>query len=194
MNYLDQIAPQQQKKPLFALNLRSILILGGALVVLVIILVTISNLFGSSRLEPWQQLSARLATTAATADSATASIKNNRLKSINSELKIYMVNTQRDMTAPLQTLKIDPAKLPASVVTQENGEAMMQRLEDARLNAKYDSTYAREMTYQLSTILALLSELYNSNPSTATKASLEKAYASLEPIQKNLASYSASTE
>ncbi len=193
-NYLDEIATQPQKSQSFGLNLRTVMIAGGLLLVLMIVIVNIAGSMGNARVEPWQRLSARLAATSTIADTSTPSIKNGQLKSINSELKIYLANTQRDMSAPLASLKVQTEKLPAKITTQENGEQILQRLEDARLNAKFDSTYAREMTYQLSTILTLLQELYGGNSSPATKAILENAYNSLAPLQKNVANYSASTE
>lgn len=140
------------------------------------------------------QLSARLSSTEKIVASATGVIKNNQLKSANSDLKLYLANTIRDIDTPLKNLKIDVAKLPADITTAENGEAIKTRLEDARLNAKYDSTYSREMSYQLSTLLSLLQQLYQSSGRAETKATLKTAYDSLVPIQKTFASFSASNE
>ncbi len=193
-NYLDQIAPQQQKRPLFALNLKTISLLAGVVIVLGIIIANIGAMAGSSRLAPWQRLSARLATTQKTADTASPLIKNSGLRSLNSELKIQLANANRDLATPITALKVDPAKLPVSITTAEDGAGMTARLEDARLNAKYDSTYAREMSYQLSTLLTLLSQLYNSGVGPQTQEALKKAYDNVAPIQKNIAEFNASTE
>ena len=70
---------------------------------------------------------------------------------------------------------------------------MASRLEDARLNAKYDSTYAREMSYQLATILSLYQKLIPAS-TPQTKTILEKATTNLEPIQKDLANFNTSTD
>ena len=71
---------------------------------------------------------------------------------------------------------------------------MTERLEDGRLNAKYDSTYAREMSYQTATLLALINQLYKSSALPATKTYLKGAYENLEPTYKALSAFSASNE
>ena len=76
----------------------------------------------------------------------------------------------------------------------ESSEAMLARLEDGRLNAKYDSTYAREMSYQLATTLALLQELYKTNVGPQTKQYLQQSYDNLVPTYKAISEFSASNE
>jgi hypothetical protein len=194
LDYLNQIAPVTPKRPRFELNKRTILFGAGIAVVFVILLAIVVNVIGSSRTAPWQQLSARLATTHGVAVDATSKLKNSQIRSANSNLGIYLTNTRRDLTAPLALKNIDPEKLPESVTINEADALMIQRLEDARLNAKYDSTYAREMSYKLSTILSLYQELFNSTGDPNTKLFLETAYNNLLPIQETFANFSASNE
>lgn len=147
-----------------------------------------------ARVEPWERLSARLAATAKIVDASTGKIKNSQLRSINSDTKLYITNTQRDLAKPLAALSINSEKLPKSILASESGQAMATRLENGRLNAKYDSTYAREMTYQLATLLALLQQLYGTNVTEATKDSLKSWYDNLLPIYKSVSEFSASNE
>lgn len=170
------------------------ILLGIVAIALVLILVAIVNSVASSGKEPWQRLSARLDATAVVVNASGTKIKNSQLRSLNSDLKLYLTNTQRDLATPLANLNIDPAKLPASVLAAESSTEMQQRLEDGRLNAKFDSTYAREMTYQVATILSLLQQLYSSGVSTSTKTFLENAYNNLEPTYTALSKFSASNE
>ena len=195
LEYLDKIAPQAPKRKLFELNIRNVLFMAGGAVVLVIIAVVIANAFGGQPTSTWQRLSLRLTNTEAITVTATTSIKNSQLRSLNSEVKIYLTNTQRELATPFASTGVDPKKIEASVARQEaaaNTE-MTTRLETARLNAKYDSTYAREMSYQLSTILALYQELY-SKSGPKTQELLSNAYDNLEPTQKAIAEFSASNE
>jgi len=193
-DYLNQIAPQAPKKQMFALNFRTILLAAVAAVVLIIIIVTVSGAMTSSSKEPWQRFSARIDATAVVVDGASANIKNSQLRSINSDLKLYLTNTKRDISIPLGALDINPGKLPANIVAQEKGTGIGDRLEDGRLNAKYDSTYAREMTYQLATILSLLQKLYASNVGPDTKEMLKTAYDNLLPTYTSVSEFSTSTE
>lgn len=194
LDYLNEIAPQAAKKPLFTLNLRFILLLGLVFIVLVIIIANVAGAISNASKSPWQQYSAQLAATTEIVDSSSGKIKNSQLRSLNSDLKLYLTNTQRDLAKPLQQLDINPAKLPDSIKKKESSEAILARLEDGRLNAKYDSTYAREMSFQLAKTLALLQQLYKTNVGPQTKQFLKSAYDNLAPTYKTVSEFSASNE
>lgn len=194
LDYLNQIAPQAPKKPLFTLNLRTIVFGAIILLVVIIIIANVGSALSNARKEPWERFAAKLAATTEVVDSSTGKIKNSQLRSLNSDLKLYLTNTQRDLATPLKAFSINSEKLPASVLAKESSEETLGRLEDGRLNAKYDSTYAREMTYQLATTLALLQELYKSNVGPQTKEYLSNAYTNLAPTYEAVANFSASNE
>ena len=195
LDYLNEISPTSQKKaPLFALNLRTVIFGGILLVILIIIFTVISGSISGSQKEPWQRLSVKITNTEAVVNSSSSNIKNSQLRSINSDLKLYLANTKRDLAAPLAAQGIKVADIPASVTAKESSKAMTERLEDGRLNAKYDSTYAREMSYQTATLLALINQLYKSSALPATKTYLKSAYENLEPTHKALSTFSASNE
>ncbi|MGV9002101.1 MAG: hypothetical protein ACOH18_04075 [Candidatus Saccharimonadaceae bacterium] len=194
LDYLNQIAPQAPKKPMFTLNLRTIILAALAVIALIILIATIAGGLSSSSKEPWQRMAARLNATVVVVDGATSRIKSSQLRSLNSDLKLYLTNTQRDLAKPLLALSVDTAKLPKDIVSEENGTGITERLENGRLNARYDSTYAREMTYQVATILSQLQILYSGNISAQTKATIQAAYDNLLPTYKTLSSFSASNE
>ncbi len=194
LDYLNQIAPQAPKKPVFALNLRTIIFGLIIFLVIVIIIANVGAALSNARKEPWEQFAAKLAATTEVVDSSSGKIKNSQLRSLNSDLKLYLTNTQRDLATPLKAFDVNPAKLPASVTKKESSAAMLERLENGRLNAKYDSTYAREMSYQLATTLALLQKLYKSNVGPQTKAYLSDAYSNLAPTYEAVSDFSASNE
>ena len=194
LDYLNQIAPQAPKKQGFGLNLKTVVIVGRGLLVLALIIGIIAGLVGSGPATDWQRLSLRLATTEAIAEDSDALIKNSQLRSINSEIKLYITDTNRDLTTRLEAKKIDPEKASDTIIAAEANADMLDRLESGRLNAKYDSTYAREMTYQIGTILALYQKLNSSTNSAADKEFLANAYENLAPIQQRLTNFSASSE
>lgn len=195
LDYLNQIAPSGPKKaPLFALNLRTIIFGALLLVLLIIIVSVITGAISGAQKEPWQRFSARLTTTEEIVTKASGNIKNSQLRSLNSDLKLYLANTKRDLAAPLARQNIKPTEIPASIASQESGDDITSRLEDGRLNAKYDSTYAREMSYQTATLLALLQQLYKASALTETKTYLQTAYDNLKPTYDALSAFSASNE
>lgn len=176
------------------MNLKTIIIGAVGAIILIIIISAIAGSLGGGKKEPWQRLSARLTATYAVVDKAGVNIKNSQLRSLNGNVKIFITNTQRDLGPTLARLEVDTKKIPASITTSENGTGMDTRLEDGRLNAKYDSTYVREMTYQLSRILSLLKQLYTSSGNATTKEFLQTTYNSLEPTYKAISEFSASNE
>jgi len=194
IDYLNKISPDQQKPAPFRLTLRTVIFAAIAVVVIVIIASVIASTIADNRKTPWEQLSARLVVTSTIANDATTTIKNSQLRSLNSDLKIYITNTTRDLSTPLTKVGVENKKIPAAITTKENSTGITGRLEDARLNAKFDSTYAREMSYQLATILSLYQKLYASSSSATTKAFLLTSYNNLLPTQKAIADFSASTE
>lgn len=194
LDYLNQIAPEAPKPAGFGLNIKTVALIGGALIVLVIIISIIAAAAGNNPKSDWERLSARLSATEAVTAKANTLIKNSQLRSTNSNLKLYITNTKRDLAPILVEKGIDVEKLPENTVAKENGTGMTERLETGRLNAKYDSTYAREMSYQLGTILALYQRLNSSSRSTADKEFLATAFENLKPTQESIANFSASNE
>jgi hypothetical protein len=193
-NYLDQIAPQAAKRSFTFSKPRLIILAGIVAIVVVIILAAVVGAVNNSKKEPWERLTARLAATSEIAASSEGKIKNSQLRSTNSNVKISLTNTQRDLVAPLQTVEIKPAKISPSVTASESSAKMLERLEDARLNAKYDSTYAREMSYQLANLLTLLRQMYSASSNEMNKTFLKTTYDNFLPVQKSLSDFSASNE
>ena len=190
-DYLNQIAPQAPKKPIFSFGIKQILIIGTALVVLVIILAVIVGNVANSKKDPLEHLSARLTATQAVVTAAQPNLKSSELRSLNSNLNLYMTNTNRDITAPLTAAGINTKKLDKTIVTSESTTALSARLENARLNAVFDRTYAREMAYQLSTTMTLMNKIYTSTSNTDLKIFLKSAYDNLKPTQDSFANFTA---
>lgn len=194
LDYLNEIAPATPKRGLFQFTLRNVIIFASAAILLVIILAVVVGAINQSRKTPWETLSVRLGTTATIANDATKNLKNSQLRSLNSDLKLYLTNTIRDLDAPLGRSGVATKNISASITKKESGEAITTRLEDARLNAKYDSTYAREMSYLLATVLSLYQELYAQSGNAETKSFLSGAYDNLLPTQEAFESFSTTNE
>ncbi|NTW61432.1 hypothetical protein HGB24_01955 [Candidatus Saccharibacteria bacterium] len=191
-DYLNQIAPSSpQKKGLF--NGQPILLLSIIAIALLIFVIVMSIVTGNS-LSKTEILAARLKSTANTVDSATSKIKSSDLRALNSNLKLQLTNIIRDITPILakESIKID--KLSKTVLDQESNTAMLAKLEDARLNVIYDNTYAREMAYQLSTVLNLMTQVYNSTSKNDLQSFLKTSYANLKPLQKQFADFNLTTD
>jgi hypothetical protein len=191
VDYLNQIAPKQQKKLSFARGPRLLILIGAILVLVVIAAAIVLNIISQSTRYPLEQMTARLNATQEIVTSAKSNLKNSELRGLNSNLGLYLTNTNRDIAEPLLSAGVNVDKLDEKVVSDESSEPILSRLEDARLNAIYDRTYAREMAYQLETLIALMKQIYSSTGNSELKEFLQTTYASLEPTQKAFAEFNA---
>lgn len=188
-DYLNQISPQAPRRAPFHLGLKQVILLGIALVVVMIALVTLINSIASSGRAPLEHLSVQLTATEVVATAAQTNLKSSKLRSLNSNLKIYLTNTNRDAVAPLLAAGIDVKKPSKSIVAQESTTALTAALEDARLNGVYDRTYAREMAFRLGNHLTLMQQALASARGATLKVFLQSSYDNLKPTQVAFADY-----
>lgn len=192
-DYLNQIAPQApQRKMLLS---KKQLILVGSLVGAIFLVIILAIVVGlSSNKKPLQQLAARLQSTQTIATSASTLINNSQLSALNSNLTIYLANTNRDIAVILLKDGIDVKKLDGSIVASESGADVIARLSDAKLNAVYDTTYAREMAYRLNTIVALMGQIDESTNNKSLKTFLDGALTNLKPTQQAFSVFNEANE
>lgn len=188
-DYLDQIAPKTTKPGMFKPGPKLFALIGGVLVIIVIILSITVNTIVGARQQPLQKLPARLTATETVVSDAQVNLKSSQLRSLNSSLRLYLTNVNRDIGGVLGPAGVDVTKLSQSIKDQESTTELTDRLEDARLNGVYDRTYAREMAYKLATILTLLQEIYAGNYSSDVKAFAKEMYASLQTTQEGFDNY-----
>lgn len=188
-DYLSQIAPQAPKRKLFEPGIKLWAMIGATLIVLVIIFSLVFNATINAQRRPLQQLSARLSATATVVDSAQDNLKSSKLRSLNSNLKIYLTNTNRDIGAPFLAAGVNVANIPDSIKKDEAVDDVTARLENARLNVVYDNTYAREMTRQLESTTILMQQIISGTSNRELKTFLESAYDNLIPTQEEFAAF-----
>ena len=192
VDYLNEIAPHAPKKQLsFKPSPKLFAVAGGILIILIIIISIVVNSVTAAERAPLQHLAARLASTTTVASAAQVNIKSSDLRSLNSNLSIYLANTNRDLATPLLSAGVDINNIPDSVTKAESSTALAARLEDDRLNAVYDNQYAVEMAYRLDTLLNLMQQIKESTGNTQLKNFLTSAYTNLQPTQKAFADYNA---
>lgn len=192
IDYLNQIAPEPPKKGMSSRLF--VFVIGGALLLAAI--VGVLSLFNGSNspTQKMQTLAARLETLQKISDESQKRIKSGTLRNTNSNLSIFLTNTNRDIVDPFSKNGVNVEKIDKAIATKEDGEKLRSTLEDARLNAVFDRTYAREMNYQLETITGLMKDLYSTTKSSALKKFLENTDANLRPIKEELSSFNNTTE
>ena len=186
IDYLNQIAPQPQKPGLNKGALIGVIALIAVVLAVVIGFVMFISSSASGPKTSMITLAARMQAVQEVSDKAQKNIKSSQLRSVNSNLKILLTDANRDIAAPLLAEKIDVAKLDKAVVAKEKADKITATLEDARLNATYDDTYAREMSFKLKTISLLMQQIYDQSNSKAMQDFLMETDDNLSPIQKQL--------
>lgn len=189
VDYLNQISGQPQKPGLSSKLFLGII--GGAIALVILVVILMATSGGGGSKDKMQTLAARLVTLQTIASDSQKTIKSGDLRSTNSNLTIFLTNTNRDIVEPLAKNNVDATKLDEKIVAQESGEALTAELEDARLNAVFDRTYAREMSYQLDTVSVLIREIYNSTNNSSFKTFLENTNTNLEPLREQFSDFNA---
>lgn len=193
IDYLNQIAPKPQKASLNS-RIFFFLIGGGLLLALIVGILSLSS-GGNGPTKQMQTLAARIETLQSIAEKSQKNIKSGKLRSTNSNLNIFLTNADHDIAEPLTKNGLDIKKLDKNIVTAEKGKGdeLTNKLEDARLNVTFDETYARQMSYQLSTLETLMGSIYRSTKSKSMKDFLSKTDGNIEPIIKQLDSFNVTT-
>lgn len=186
IDYLNQIAPQQQKPGLSKQSLLIVIIGIVSILALAVGMVLFIGGRSSGPTTAMQTLAIRMQAMQKVADSSQKNIKSNALRGTNSNLKILLTNANRDIVAPLAKNNIDIKKLDKTLVAKEKTDTLSADLEEARLNGVYDDTYAREMSFQLTTLAILMEDIHTQTKSASTKAFLEVTDKNLQPIKKQL--------
>lgn len=184
IDYLNQIAPEP-KKPGMNNRLFVVIIgIGGILAIIVGLLMLLNSGASTGPKASMQRLAARMQTLQTISDKSQKTIKSSALRGTNSNLNIFLTNANRDIVEPLANNGLEVKKLDKAIVASETGDELSATLEDARLNALFDNTYAREMSFQLATVDALMGDIYEKTNSESMKEFLVNTADNLEPIKK----------
>ena len=192
VDYLNQIAPHQTHKfDLF--NKKPVMFeaIGIGILLIFAIFAVIGNL-SSSGTKTNEKLAARLNATSSVVDGAKTKMKSSQLRAINAGLNTLLLNEITDITPILAKDGITITKIDKTITSAESTDAMLARLEDARLNIAYDRVYAIEMTAQLDKIIVLMNQIYKSTNSASLKAFLSNSLKNLEPIRKQFSEFDSS--
>lgn len=186
-DYLNQIAAPAQVKTLNPFVLWGLI--AGVLLLAVIIVVAVVSGGGRDATSSLAGVAARFSALQTVSEDAQENLQSSELRTLNSSLALSLTNSNRDLAGPLKLQKIDPKDKKNRTVTTVTAEfgKLDKRLEDARLNAVFDRTYAREMTYQLKTLRADMLALYKQTRSKSLKTALATADSNLKPLVKSFA-------
>ena len=190
-NYLDSIAVKPQVKTMSPFLLWGII--GGVLAVAVLVVFLVAGGAGPSTKDKLTTYGAKISSLKTISEDAQENIQSSQLRTLNSSLSLVLANANRDVAAPLKAQDISLKEKKDEQVRAVAAETLelTQRLEDARLNAVFDRTYAREIAYYLKSLRSEMSELYNASRNSALKTTLATTDDTIEPLQKEFSSFNA---
>ena len=193
IDYLDSIATTPKGS---AKKANDMLFFGAIIAALVVVALVGAFAFlngGSSSKDHLSRLSVRLTNLQKVSDNSKKNIVSSELRAINANISLAFTNANRDIKEHLTSSGIEPDSISEAITSEESTEELTTTLEDARLNAKFDRTYAREMNYQLETLITLLRQAEEESNDAAEKEFLSTTAKNLSPLQKRLASFNAAT-
>lgn len=193
IDYLDSISTVPRKPAGGMSNKLFFGVILGALLVFVFVGALILLNAGPSSQENLSRLSVRLENLQKISDDAGKKAVSSTLRATNINLALALTNANRDLAEILTANGIDPKKISSTIKDEEKTDELTEKLEDARLNAIFDRTYAREMSYQLETLLVLIKQLETSTQDSAEKEFLMTLRTNLEPLQKQFSEFTAAS-
>ncbi len=165
----------------------------GGLIIAIIVGAFLFLSAGSSKAD-LSTLSVRLANLQIVADESQKNAVSSRLRGTNTSLSLALANANRDIEPLLTESGIDPKKIDPKITAAESTDDLEESLEDARLNGIFDRIYARELAYELETVLILLEQLDASTKSKEQKEFLSTTYNNIQPLQENFAKFDTTTK
>ena len=183
LNSISSTPPPKTIKPLYLW----LLIVGVVVLVGIVAAAVLSA--GNSSKDNLTTFAARLSSLETVTSDAQDNIQSSSLRTTNSSLTLILTNANHDVA--VLAGKINKKSSAYKAVTAET-TTLTGKLEDARLNAVYDRTYAREMNYQLKTLRTQMNVLYKHATKKDLKAFLVKTDANIKPIQESFAGFNES--
>ncbi len=186
--YLDQIAAQPTATTLKPWQLWSFI--GGVLLLLIIVVVMLMNAGGSSQATQLTHFVYRVNALKVAANDNEKNIKNSHLVASNAQMQSILAGISQESNVILANNGVKKLpEVPKGALITTEFDKLSSKLDDARLNAVFDRTYAREIAYQLATLRAEIVALYTRSNSESTKAFLKTSDTNLEPLEKQFANF-----
>ena len=187
-DYLDQIAAQPRTDTMSPLMLWGLI--GGGLLIAVFFVVILFSSSGPSKTERFTGYVQRVQSLRSVVSDSAQTIQSSQLRSHNSTLGTLLGGAEQGATTFIgqYDLKEMPEIAEGSSLAIEFSE-LTSTLDDARLNAVFDRTYAREMAWQLGQLRSELQILYDGARDNDFQEYLVETDKNIEPLVKRFSEF-----
>lgn len=183
IDYLNQIAVPD--KPA-GLDKKTKIIIGGLIIVGVLSLAMIfamasqNNNSGPTPLK----LVARLQKLQAITKQNTKKLRSSSLQDLNSSLSAILTTANKSIETPILAYDLDLKKLKKEITALDPPTEINEKLADAYLNSTLDSTYVREMKFQLEDTILMMKSLNRTTKVKSMREFLETTIPDFENLVK----------
>lgn len=188
-NYLDSIAPPPPRAKFLSGGFGKIFFILIAVFVLAVSLIIAFS--GKDNTADLQQVAVRLKNFSFTTKSVQKYLKSSNLSSTNSNLQIWITNSQREAEDLLGKAGVKKTEYNKTMVASEKKIAadLDAKFEDARLSARLDRVYASTMAAETQKLINMYNTMAKKSGAKAIRDYAKSASANLTPIQKSFDSY-----
>lgn len=189
IDYLDSISTAP-KKPAGKVSDKMFfgIILGAVVILLAVVALIVLN-SGPNVKDDMARLSVNLENLQQISEDSKKTLVSSSIRATNANLLLALTNANRDIVDLLEFYEINPDKISDRITEEENVDELTEKLEDARLNGTPDRVYAREMNYELGTLLVLVQRLEDNAKVVEQKEYMSTLRSNLEPLQKQFADF-----
>jgi hypothetical protein len=194
IDYLNQIAPQQQK----TVNRFAVFgLISGMLVVVLVLFMVITNSGPPDISSQTKSLQQRIATLQSVVDSQQPHLQNNGLSAANSTLSSTLTSMSTDLATLMKAKGVKASDSTTSIATSEKKYAstLRKKLDDSYQRGTLDRVYAPQMTYELTVLRTKIKLLKSTNGnSKSVDEFCTTSLANVDAILKTYATDTSPTE
>lgn len=161
-------------------------------VVLFVLLLVVGGMLGglaSKAADLAKQIDVRMTNLIALEDTYGKEVKSPKLRALGDTMNGVMTDTTQKLTALLnETEKFDVSKPTGKFADEEakTSEELGVAFENAWLNGQLDEVFVREMSYQVTVLLSMESEVLERTQNEELQGIMNKSTEDLQIIQSNL--------
>ena len=187
IDYLNSIAPKAPKKSLF--SMRNIVLLAAGAVVIFVGLMIASSVMTASREKSRDSIASlylRIGNMQTITVQYGGELDSSGLRAINSGLDTQLSSILYDFGVLLPSQKIVVAEIDEEVRGREMAhlDSVREELRVAKLNAVFDRTYPRVISYELTLIMTQMDKIYKESNDDVLKSFLSRSYLTLSELRE----------
>lgn len=182
VDYLNQIAPQEQKK----INRFAVIaLIGGVLISALFGIILLSSSGGPSVSDQLTPIAARITTLEAATEEQQPHLRETKISEANAALNSSLTSMNTDIKAILKERKLKVNdKSTAGKKEKTYSETLTKTLDDSYQRGTLDSTYTSQMTYELTVLKSKLSKLKRSTKSTSLTSFVDDGITNIDTVLK----------